>query len=273
MYKSLKRWDITRYNNIELYTNSSVIVIIGRRDTGKTTLIHDILHHVGIIPAGTIVSHNASEYDSVVNSVCHSTYSASIMECVVRRQQYLFRMYSKENAIPFRRDVYRRAYVVLDNCIFDDSWTKDKLMKMMFMNGRLWNVMLIISMDYPLHILPMMSSQIDQIFIFGDPIKTYQNQLWVNYASNLLPAKFESQFYDIINQLACSNGVATETTHDCIVLDGTFMRNSNFNLKKVMFKYKAVNSRPTRPSSESAKSSLLCPLYLDPPSLDSLTLD
>jgi hypothetical protein len=31
-----------------------------------------------------------------------------------------------------------RTFVILDDCLYDSSWTKDKLMRSLFMNGELF---------------------------------------------------------------------------------------------------------------------------------------
>ena len=40
-----------------------------------------------------------------------------------------------------------RAFVILDDCLYDGSWAKDKMMRLLFMNGRHWKIMLIITMQ------------------------------------------------------------------------------------------------------------------------------
>ena len=48
-------------------------------------------------------------------------------------------------------------------------WTRDKMMRLLFMNGRHWKVMLIITMQYPLGIPPNLRTNIDYVFILREP--------------------------------------------------------------------------------------------------------
>ena len=52
------------------------------------------------------------------------------------------------------------AFVILDDCLFDASWTRDKMMRLLFMNGRHWKIMLVITMQYPLGIPPTLRTNI-----------------------------------------------------------------------------------------------------------------
>ena len=58
-----------------------------------------------------------------------------------------------------------RAFVILDDCLYDASWTKDKMMRLLFMNGRHWKIMLVITMQYPLGI-PQIYVQILIMYLF-----------------------------------------------------------------------------------------------------------
>ena len=41
-----------------------------------------------------------------------------------------------------RTSIDPRAFVILDDCLYDNKWTKDKMMRLLFMNGRHWKIML-----------------------------------------------------------------------------------------------------------------------------------
>ena len=48
----------------------------------------------------------------------------------------------------------------MDDCLYDSSWTKDVNMRSLFMNGRHYKVMLIITSQYALGIPPQLRSNI-----------------------------------------------------------------------------------------------------------------
>ena len=71
----------------------------------------------------------------------------------------------------------------MDDCLYDQSWTRDKMMRLLFMNGRHWKIMLIITMQYPLGIPPNLRTNIDYVFILREPYLTNRKRIWENYAS------------------------------------------------------------------------------------------
>ena len=72
-----------------------------------------------------------------------------------------------------RTTIDPRAFVILDDCLFDGAWTRDKMMRLLFMNGRHWKIMLVITMQYPLGIPPMLRTNIP---LFGLQHMNHQNK-------------------------------------------------------------------------------------------------
>ena len=68
-----------------------------------------------------------------------------------------------------RSTIDPRTFVILDDCLYDNTWSRDKLMRLLFMNGRHWKIMLIITMQYPLGIPPTLRTNIDFVFILEQP--------------------------------------------------------------------------------------------------------
>ena len=118
-----------------------------------------------------------------------------------------------------------RTFCILDDCLFDATWTKDKLMRLMFMNGRHWKIMLVITMQYPLGIPPNLRTNIDYVFILREPYIANRKRIWENYAG-MFPT-FES-FCQVMDQ-------CTEN-YECLVIDNNAKSNK---LQDQIFWYKA----------------------------------
>ena len=39
-----------------------------------------------------------------------------------------------------RSTIDPRAFVILDDCLYDNTWSRDKMMRLLFMNGRHWKI-------------------------------------------------------------------------------------------------------------------------------------
>ena len=118
-----------------------------------------------------------------------------------------------------------RTFVILDDCLFDNSWTKDRLMRLLFMNGRHWKVMLVITMQYPLGIPPNLRTNIDYVFILREPYINNRKRIYEKYAG-MFPT-FES-FCQVMDQ-------CTEN-YECLVINNNAKSNK---LSDQIFWYKA----------------------------------
>ena len=163
-----------------------VIVLIGRRDTGKSYLVRDLLYYHQDIPIGTVISGteagNGFYSEHVPKLFIHDEYNSAIIENILKRQKQVLKQMKKEIDTYKRSTIDPRAFVILDDCLYDASWTRDKMMRLLFMNGRHWKIMLIITMQYPLGIPPNLRTNIDYVFILREPYIKNRRIIHENYA-------------------------------------------------------------------------------------------
>ena len=229
MTLELKKFDM---RNISFKPNENkgpVVVLIGRRDTGKSFLVKDLLFNHQDIPIGTVISGTESGNnfysDHVPKLFIHDEYNTAIIENILKRQKGVLKEINKEQQHYGRSSIDPRAFVILDDCLFDASWTKDKIMRLLFMNGRHWKIMLVITMQYPLGIPPNLRTNIDYVFILREPYITNRKRIYENYAG-MFPT-FES-FCQVMDQ-------CTEN-YECLVIDNNAKSN---RLEDLIFWYKA----------------------------------
>jgi hypothetical protein len=207
-----------------------VIVLIGRRDTGKSYLVRDVLYYHQDIPIGTVISGteagNGFYSAHVPKLFIHEEYNTAIIENILKRQRMVLKKVKHEQE-QYRQPskIDPRTFVILDDCLYDGSWTKDKMMRLLFMNGRHWKVMLIITMQYPLGIPPNLRTNIDYVFILREPYIANRRRIWENYAG-MFP-NFES-FAQVMDQ-------CTEN-YECLVINNNAKTNQ---LQKQIYWYKA----------------------------------
>lgn len=206
-----------------------VIVLIGRRDTGKSYLVRDLLYYHQDIPIGTVISGteagNGFYSEHVPKLFIHDEYNTAIIENILKRQKQVLKQMKKEIQTYKRSTIDPRAFVILDDCLYDASWTRDKMMRLLFMNGRHWKIMLIITMQYTLGIPPNLRTNIDYVFILREPYIKNRRIIHENYAG-MFPT-FES-FAQIMDQ-------CTEN-YECLVINNNAKSN---RLSDQIFWYKA----------------------------------
>ena len=226
---TLNKFDM---KNISFKPNENkgpVVVLIGRRDTGKSYLVRDLLFYHQDIPIGTVISGTEAGNGFYSNHVpklfIHDEYNTAIIENILKRQKTVLKQIKKEQETYKKSNIDPRTFVILDDCLYDSSWTKDKMMRLLFMNGRHWKVMLIITMQYPLGIPPNLRTNIDYVFILREPYIANRRRIWENYAG-MFPT-FES-FTQIMDQ-------CTEN-YECLVINNNSKSNK---LQDQIFWYKA----------------------------------
>ena len=163
-----------------------VIVLIGRRDTGKSFLIQDLMYYHQDIPIGTVISGTEAGNnffgEHVPKLFIHDQYNTAIIENILKRQKAVLKQMNKEIETYKKSSIDPRTFVVLDDCLYDNKWTKDIMMRLLFMNGRHWKIMLVITMQYPLGIPPNLRTNIDYVFILREPYIANRKRIYENYA-------------------------------------------------------------------------------------------
>ena len=229
MTLELKKFDMRNIRFKSAETNGPVVVLIGRRDTGKSFLVRDLLYYHQDIPIGTVISGTEAGngfYSTIIPKLfIHDEYNTAIIENILKRQRAVLKQRKKDMQVYNKSNLDPRAFVILDDCLYDASWTKDKMMRLLFMNGRHWKIMLIITMQYPLGIPPNLRTNIDYVFILREPYIANRRRIWENYAG-MFP-NFES-FAQVMDQ-------CTEN-YECLVIDNNSKSNK---LHDQIYWYKA----------------------------------
>ena len=217
MELQLKKFDI---NDIK---DTSSVVLIGKRDTGKSFLCKDILYNHQKIPVGQVISgtEGANQfYGQIVPKLfIHDEFNPTIIQNMLKRQKLMLeKKQEMDNTDP-------RAFLILDDCLYDNTWTKDKNMRSVFMNGRHYKLLFILTMQYALGIPPNLRTNIDYIFILRENYVSNRKRLYEHYAG-MFPS-FE-MFCQVMDQ-------CTED-YECLVINNNAKSNK---LIDQVFWYKA----------------------------------
>ena len=229
MNLELKKFDMKTISFKPNETKGPVVVLIGRRDTGKSFLVRDLLFYHQDIPIGTVISGTEEGngfYGKLVPKLfIHNEYNSVIIENILKRQRQVLKQIKKEIESFKKSTIDPRTFVILDDCLYDATWSRDKLMRLLFMNGRHWKIMLIITMQYPLGIPPTLRTNIDYVFILREPYIANRKRIYENYAG-MFPT-LES-FCQVMDQ-------CTEN-YECLVINNNSKSNK---LQDQVFWYKA----------------------------------
>jgi hypothetical protein len=223
MNLELKKFDISGI------TPDKVCVFIGKRETGKSFLVKDLLYYHRKVPIGTIISGTECAnkfYGHMVPSLfIHDQYTPEIISNVMKRQKIVVKKQRKEQTQFGGSNIDPNAFLILDDCLYDNSWIKDTNIRSLFMNGRHYKILFIITMQYALGIPPNLRTNIDYVFILRENYVSNRRRLYEHYAG-MFPS-FE-MFCQVMDQ-------CTEN-YECLVIHNNAKSNK---LDEQVFWYKA----------------------------------
>ena len=128
MNLELKKFDMKNISFKAIANQGPVIVLIGRRDTGKSFLVRDLLYYHQDIPIGTVISGTEGAnkfYGHMIPSLfIHEQYTPSIISNTLKRQKIVIKKMAKEQAIYGKTNIDPFAFLILDDCLYDSSWVK-----------------------------------------------------------------------------------------------------------------------------------------------------
>lgn len=222
---------------------SPMIVVIGKKDTGKSFLVRDILANTReCFPIGTVISATevANEFfqHMVPSKLIHDKYKPEIVTNVIKRQLGIKTARNNDKkAHGGQSSIDPRAFLILDDCLYDASWIKEESTRYIFMNGRHVDLMTIITMQYPLGITPNLRTNVDFVFILRENIMSNRRRIYENFAGMFPTFEMFCQFMD----------QCTENFECLVIINGT---NSN-RLEDQVFWYKASEQPDFRLCDES----------------------
>jgi hypothetical protein len=216
---------------------SPMMVIIGKKDTGKSFLVRDILFQTQrYFPVGTVISATevANEFfqHMVPSKLIYDKYDKGVVERVIKRQALIkSRRNTDKTARNGSSSVDPRAFLILDDCLYDaKAWINEESTRFVFMNGRHIDLMTIITMQYPLGITPNLRTNVDFVFILRENILGNRRRIYENYAG-MFPS-FE---------MFCSFMDQCTENYECLVICNNVSSNK---LEDQVFWYKADDHPP-----------------------------
>jgi len=203
---------------------SPMIVLIGKKDTGKSFLVRDILANTqSCFPIGTVISGtevaNPFFQDMVPSKLIHDKYTPNIVMNAIKRQMTIKqRREHEKKARGGNSGLDPRAFLILDDCLYDKTWINEESTRYVFMNGRHIDMVTLITMQYPLGVSPNLRTNIDFVFILRENNISNRKRIYDNYAGMFPTFEMFCQFMDQCTEnyecLVIANGVQSNKLED-----------------------------------------------------------
>lgn len=221
---------ITEFN-LNKVLPDSVVFCIGRRRSGKSWLIRELMKMLSDrhMPYGTLYSgteHCNPFFKSFFpKAFIKRDFTDEDLNNILLNQRHKVRKTAKENNVDDGRNIHNNMLLIMDDMMSeDDVWKKSKAFKKIFVEGRHYNILFIMSLQYVLGIPPPLRENIDYVFLFASDGSNLK-KIWENYAGVVPTFKM---FKLIFN--ACTED------HACLVIDKT---STSSRLDDKIFYYKA----------------------------------
>ena len=180
-----------------------IVFIIGKRHTGKSVLMKDLLYHM---PRPDFVLAMAPTEDTLAmfrefipNACIYDHFNQDALDKVVAVQKELV-----------AKGKTRNIMILLDDCLYQKNVLKSTSMRHIFFNGRHDNITFLCAAQYMMDVDVSLRTNIDYIFTMRETILTNRQKLYKYYFGQF--HKFAD--FDIVMQTCTSD-------YRCLVLDGT----------------------------------------------------
>ena len=224
MKLNLRKFDMAQIKD------DQTVVLIGKRNTGKSYLVQDVMYNHMDLPVGTVVSPtetlNPFFSEFVPPLFIHEDVSAGLLQNVLKRQELVRNSIKRQTSLYGACNIDPRAFLVLDDCLAQNGWIRAKEMRTMFMNGRHYKLFLLITMQFALGIPPDLRTNIDFVFILRENLMNNRKRLYEHYAG-MFPT------FDIFCQVMDQ---CTEN-YECLVINNNAKSN---RIEDQVFWYKAT---------------------------------
>jgi len=226
MKLELKKFDPSKI------ASDSVVVFIGKRNTGKSYCMKDVLNYHRDIPVGVVISptERANGYFEkfIPKMLIYDECEEQTIKKFLDRQINITTERKKELKKIGSSRIDPRAFLILDDCLYDKRWINNINIRSIFMNGRHYKIFFLITMQYALGLPPVLRNNIDYIFIFRNNIIKEKQKIYDCYAG-MFPT-FEA-FNQVMNQ--------TTENYECMVIDNKIQSNK---IEDQVFWYKATDT-------------------------------
>lgn len=203
---------------------NAVVLLVGKRGTGKSTLMKDIMYNMRTqLDFGIAMSPTedcTSDLASYVPKTCiYNDYNGERINAMLECQRK-----------SIKNGTNRQLFLMLDDCMYDKKVMKGITIRNLFMNGRHRKVFFLNCQQYVMDMPPDLRTNVDYIFALRENIMSNKEKLW-KFFFGVFPT-FQ-QFNTVMD--ACTQN------YECLVFNG---KSTSTNIEDCIFWYKAARDIP-----------------------------
>lgn len=256
--QAAREYDIKLFN-INTMDRTRSCIFIGGSGTGKSHLVTSILYHNRDLPAGIVMSgteegdpywsnfvpdlfiYSSWEPDKLEEMIDIQKRKKKAIDLITREITYCTRNGRADDAarLTIRRDREIRAmrkFCIIDDLMFNGSITRTETLRKLFMNGRHWNIFVLLTVQYCMSLDIALRGSAGYVFVCREPIISYRRKIYESFLGMLPSFTIFERVMD-----ACTQN------YECLVLDRT---SRSTDPEKALFWFKAAPSYTFRIGSD-----------------------
>lgn len=193
-YAKIELPELQEWDPLGTLQLDATLVAIGKRRTGKTFLFRNIMYLLkDAFPACLCISQtdelNKFWRDYIPKKYIYKKYQPEILTALFARQKKIM---ARTDLTDAEKDKKARFLVILDDVISDQRLKYDENLTELFVAGRHYKIMTLITTQYALAITPTIRANTDFVFILKCMQHRSREALWENYGDFLTRDGFNS---------------------------------------------------------------------------------
>ena len=184
---------------LEWFCPNPSICMIAKRGSGKSWVCRALIKHFNYLPGGVIIAKTEKMscfYGKFFpDSYIHYEYKSEILENLLLRQRKIIDKCKQKYNEGKKLDP--RAFLLMDDCLASKgTWMNDQPILEVFYNGRHYQLLFILTMQFPLGIRPELRCNFDYIFLLAEDFHSNKKRLYDHYAGMFPSFEIFRQIFD-----------------------------------------------------------------------------
>ena len=179
--------NITSFNLKKAVRKPANYVLLGKRNTGKSTMVSEVLYHMAkdkvprcIVFSGTESVNHHYEHFGIPKKYIYTSWNENVLRAVFEKQKEMYEM-RERGEISKNRDL--RITVVIDDLGYNRQIYCTPFMNELFMNCRHVEMSIILTLQHAMNIPPALRGQIDILLALRENIKSKREVIYKEYFS------------------------------------------------------------------------------------------
>lgn len=205
----------------------AVILVLGKRGTGKSTVAEDILSYHTNITEGICVSRtdrmNGFWSRHIPELFIHDTFEESTTAKLLKHQEEKWMVHKREcrakGRVPRLRDI-EPAFAIYDDMTYDKGFLRNPTIRELLMTGRHYGILTIITCQYLMDMGPDLRANIDYVIMLNDNSHANRQKLFEQFGGMFRThALFERVFAECTvkrGALVLDNRSQSHLIRDCV---------------------------------------------------------